>query len=114
MSVETQILLSLLIPAVGALGIALAGRVGPNVRETVTLVTAGALAWNVWQIVPVVFNGGRPGVTVTELVPGIDIAFRVEPLGMLFAALASSLWIVNSVYSIGHMRVWFFSLLPRM
>ena len=104
MSAETLILLSLLIPAVGALGIALAGRVGPNVRESVTLVTAGALAWAVWQIVPVVFAGGRPAVTVSELVPGIQIAFEVEPLGMLFAALASSLWIVNSVYSIGYMR----------
>ena len=28
----------------------------------------------------------------------------VEPLGMLFALIASGLWIVNSVYSIGYMR----------
>jgi multicomponent Na+:H+ antiporter subunit D len=104
MSAETHIVLSLLIPLVGAAGIALAGRVGPNVREAVTLVTAGLLAYTVWQIVPVVFAGGRPALTLAELVPGIDIAFRVEPLGMLFAALASSLWIVNSVYSIGYMR----------
>ncbi len=104
MTVETLILLSLLIPTAGALGIALAGRVGPNFREGVTLITAGALAWTVWQIVPVIFNGGRPGVIVTELMPGMEIAFRVEPLGILFAALASSLWIVNSIYSIGYMR----------
>lgn len=104
MSVETQILLALLIPLAGALGIAGAGRIGPNARETVTLATAGLLAYTVWTIVPVVFNGGRPAITLAELVPGIDIAFRVEPLGMLFATLASSLWIVNSVYSIGYMR----------
>jgi multicomponent Na+:H+ antiporter subunit D len=104
MNAESQILLAMLIPLAGAVGIAFAGRVGPNVREAVTLVTAGLLAYTVWQIVPVVFAGGRPGVTLTELVPGIDIAFRVEPLGMLFAALASSLWIINSVYSIGYMR----------
>ena len=104
MSAETHIIQSLLIPLFGAAGIALAGRVGPNVREAVTLITAGLLAYTVWQIVPVVFAGGRPALTLAELVPGIDIAFRVEPLGMLFAALASSLWIVNSVYSIGYMR----------
>ncbi len=34
----------------------------------------------------------------------MEIAFRVEPLGMLFAALASGLWIINSIYSIGYMR----------
>jgi multicomponent Na+:H+ antiporter subunit D len=84
--------------------IAVAGRIGPNVRESVTLLTAGLLALTVWQIVPGVFAGERPATTLTELVPGIRIAFSVEPLGMLFAALASSLWIVNSVYSIGYMR----------
>lgn len=104
MTTETLIIISLLIPIAGAVVIALAGRIGPNVRETATLVTAGLLAATVWQIIPVVYEGGRPGLTLAELVPGINIAFRVEPLGALFAGLASSLWIVNSVYSIGYMR----------
>jgi multicomponent Na+:H+ antiporter subunit D len=43
-------------------------------------------------------------VAVSEVMPGLSIAFSVEPLGMLFAALASGLWIVNSIYSIGYMR----------
>ena len=104
MSAENAILLALALPLAGALGIALAGRVSANLRETVTLVTAGGLAYTVWQLVPYVMAGGRPGVTLDEVLPGIDIAFRVEPLGMLFAALASGLWIVNSIYSIGYMR----------
>jgi multicomponent Na+:H+ antiporter subunit D len=66
--------------------------------------TAAALAWTVWSLAPELMRGGRPAVTLATVVPGIDIAFRVEPLGMLFAALASSLWIVNSIYSIGYMR----------
>ena len=37
-------------------------------------------------------------------IPGLTLAFGVGRLGMLFAALASALWIVNSVYSIGYMR----------
>ena len=32
------------------------------------------------------------------------MAFTVEPLGMLFGLIASGLWIVNSLYSIGYMR----------
>jgi multicomponent Na+:H+ antiporter subunit D len=104
MSAESTILLALMLPLAGAAGIALAGRINANLRETVTLITAGGLAMTVWSLLPTVLNGGRPGVTITELMPGVEIAFRVEPLGMLFAALASGLWIINSLYSIGYMR----------
>ena len=104
MSPETAIVAALVLPLVGAIGIALAGRVSANLRETVTLVTAGALAYSVWGLLPELMAGERPYLRLAEVVPGIDIAFRIEPLGMLFAALASGLWIVNSVYSIGYMR----------
>ena len=104
MSAQSTILLALLLPLAGAAGIAMAGRVNANLRETVTLLTAGGLAVTVWSLVPGIMAGDRPGVTVTELLPGVELAFRVEPLGMLFAALASGLWIVNSLYSIGYMR----------
>jgi len=104
MSGEATILAAFAVPLAGALGILLGGRVGPNVRETVTLVTAATLAAVVWSLIPELMSGGRPAVSVAEVLPGIEIAFRVEPLGMLFAALASSLWIINSIYSIGYMR----------
>ena len=104
MSADTAILVALALPFIGALGIVLAARISANLREAVTLLTASALAWTVWGSIPNVMNGSRPSVHLAELVPGVDIAFRVEPLGMLFAALASGLWIVNSIYSIGYMR----------
>ena len=104
MSSSTAILVALALPLVGALGIALAARIGNNVREGVTLLTASALAWTVWGLLPELMAGGRPAVSLAEVLPGVEIAFSVEPLGMLFAALASLLWIVNSIYSIGYMR----------
>ena len=103
MSDTTSIVLALVLPLAGAVLIALAGR-RPNLRETVTLVTAAALMASVWRLFPAVFAGERPGLVVGEMMPGFAIAFEVEPLGMLFAALASLLWIVNSIYSIGYMR----------
>jgi multicomponent Na+:H+ antiporter subunit D len=51
-----------------------------------------------------VADGGRPAVTLFELMPGLALKFEVEPLGMLFGVVASGLWIVNSLYSIGYMR----------
>jgi multicomponent Na+:H+ antiporter subunit D len=38
------------------------------------------------------------------MLPGLSIAFTVEPLGLIFACIASFLWIINSLYSIGYMR----------
>ena len=101
MSAENAILAAIFWPLAGALAIALAGRVSANLRETVTMVTSVGLIVIVWGLLPDVYGGGRPAVSLVEIVPGIDIAFRVEPLGMLFAALASGLWLINSLYSIG-------------
>jgi multicomponent Na+:H+ antiporter subunit D len=94
---------ALLVPLAGAALIAAAGR-WPNLREAVTLGTAVTLLAVVAGLVPPVMGGERPALLLIEMLPGISIAFRIEPLGMLFALVASSLWIVNSLYSIGYMR----------
>ena len=100
---EQAIALALAVPAGGAALIALAGR-APNLRETITLVTAVALLGCVLTLLPAVSGGARPALTLLTVLPGLQIAFKVEPLGMLFALIASGLWIVNSLYSIGYMR----------
>ena len=76
----------------------------PDLREAVTLVAASGLAVTVWSLLPHVLAGARPAFTVLQVIPGLTLAFRLEPLGMLFALVAGSLWLVNSVYSIGYMR----------
>ena len=103
MTAEMLILLSMVIPSVGAALIALTGA-SPNLRETVTLTAAGALFLVVLLLLGRVLDGARPEVDVFQIVPGLTLAFEVEPLGMLFAAVAATLWIVNSIYSIGYMR----------
>ncbi len=104
MNPEIVILAALAVPLVGALLIGLAGRVNDNLRESMTLLTTLVLIGCVWSLLPAIFAGDRPGLRLGEVLPGIDLAFKVEPLGMLFAAMASGLWLVNSVYSIGYMR----------
>lgn len=100
---EQAVLAALVLPLVGAGLIALAAR-APNLREAITLGTALALLACVLLLLPAVSGGERPAVTLFTLLPGLQIAFKVEPLGMLFALIASSLWIVNSLYSFGYMR----------
>ena len=103
-------LLAIYIPLVGAFLIAMAGR-WPNVREAITLITAGVLLYTVGGIVPRVLADGfwqayanSPPLRLIQVLPGVFLELKVEPLGMLFALIASSLWILNSLYSIGYMR----------
>ncbi|MBA3032145.1 MAG: monovalent cation/H+ antiporter subunit D family protein [Gammaproteobacteria bacterium] len=103
MNAAELILVALVLPILAAVGIALAGKL-PNLREGITLVTALVLFACVAQLLDPVLAGMRPEFVLLEPLPGLPIAFRVEPLGMLFALIASGLWIVNSVYSIGYMR----------
>lgn len=103
MSHATTVLLALVLPLYGALGIVLTGS-RANLREGVTLVTAGLLFATVATLVPEVMAGGRPQLGPWDLLPGLPLVFQVEPLGMLFACVASFLWVVTSVYSIGYMR----------
>ena len=87
----------------GVVGIVLARR-SPNAREGVSLTTAVVnfvlVLWIYRQ-----FEAGRDvGSTLVEIVPGLSLGFRVDALGILFALIASGLWIVNTLYSIGYMR----------
>jgi len=76
----------------------------PNLREAVTLIVAVVLFALVIAITGPVLNGARPGWAGILVMPAVALSFRIEPLGMLFALVASGLWIVNSIYSIGYMR----------
>lgn len=103
MSSVTLIELAVLLPLAGALLIVLAGR-SPNLREAVTLTTGGALLAVVVMIVRAVIAGERPEAELIGFLPGATISLAAEPLGCLFAVVASLLWIVTSCYSIGYMR----------
>ena len=103
MTGQALIILALLIPAIGVILIALTSW-QPNLRETTTLVTAVTLFGVVITIFGRVMDGEQLMTGAFQILPGLDLAFKVEPLGMLFACVASGLWIVNSIYSIGYMR----------
>ena len=90
-------------PLSGSILILFTGK-SPNLRETVTIVTASTMFLIVCTLVGVVLSGVRPSVTLLEIFPNLSITFTVEPLGMLFGLVASGLWIINSIYSIGYMR----------
>lgn len=95
--------LSILIPFIGALLVMASGKY-PNLREAVTLITATILFSIVLAITDYTFQGVELRLDVAEIFPGLGISFVVEPLGVLFALVASFLWIITSIYAIGYMR----------
>ncbi|MDP7460057.1 MAG: monovalent cation/H+ antiporter subunit D family protein [Alphaproteobacteria bacterium] len=97
------IILAIGLPLFAALLIWFVGK-SPNQRETVTLISAVALFVVVLATLPLVLAGLPVRLDLAAPIPGLDIAFAVEPLGMIFACVASFLWIVSSVFSIGYMR----------
>lgn len=95
--------LSIIIPLIGAALVVITGK-NPNLREAVTISTAVILFSVVLSITDNVFNNVAMVTTWAEIMPGLKIAFEVEPLGVIFAIVASFLWIITSIYAIGYMR----------
>ena len=103
MSPSPLVALAVVTPALAALLI-WAFRDWPDLRDAISLIAGAALLYLVLIIYPDVAGGLRLSSNFGELMPGLEISFVVEPLGMLFALVSSSLWIVTTVYSIGYMR----------
>ncbi len=76
----------------------------PNVRESWIFVAGIIKLVIVLTMLPVILKGKLIELTLFEIAPNAAIAFRVDGLGMLFAIVAASLYIVTSIYSIGYMR----------
>lgn len=81
----------------------------PNMREASNIGIGIVLFCVVWSLASSVFTGTRPELVFGSPIPGehgvaFSIAFRAEPLGALFALVASGLWIATTCYSIGYMR----------
>ena len=93
----------LLLPVIAALLVLALGR-WPNVREGASLLAGVMTFWHTLSLLHLMREHTPPRLDLLEVVPGVTIAFEVEPLGLLFALVASFLWIVTTLYSIGYMR----------
>ncbi|MFQ5535425.1 MAG: monovalent cation/H+ antiporter subunit D family protein [Sphingomonadales bacterium] len=87
-----------------AAGVILGLNTRPNLRDAVSLIAAILKFLLVISMAPIVLGGGVIEVTLFEILPGVEFAFRVDSLGMVFATISSLLWIAAAVYSIGYMR----------
>ena len=103
MSEQAALIGVVVVPLLGALAVVLAGS-RPNLREAMSLGAGVVLLALVVRLLPRVLSGDWPATVLAEPIPGLALAFSAEPLGVLFGLIASFLWIVTTVYSIGYMR----------
>lgn len=109
MSPENTIQFVLLLPLVAVVCTVLFSK-RPNLRELFNIAIGGLLFCTVIVLANLVFDGARPELTLCKPIPGpsaaaFSISFQVEPLGALFALVASGLWILTTCYAMGYMRL---------
>jgi len=75
-----------------------------NLRETWTILAAAAKFLLVFSLVPNVLLGKSAVIVIMELSPGICFSLKADAFGVFFALIASGLWILTSIYSIGYVR----------
>ena len=103
MSEQAALIGVVVVPLLGALAVMLAGS-RPNLREAMSLAAGVILLALVVRLLPRALSGDWPAAVLAEPIPGLSLAVSAEPLGVLFGLIASFLWIVTTVYSIGYMR----------
>ncbi len=104
MDTGSLILLSMFLPLLACLSNLLHGENRANLRDGITLLAAlGTFACVLGILIG---NAGVPTepLTLFTVMPGLEISFSIEPLGLLFGLIASGLWCVTHLYAIGYMR----------
>ena len=103
MTPQIALALLLIIPLVTAVIIPVFGK-QKNLREAATFIGGLALLAVVIYLCIEVASGERPELHLGSFAGKFDFTLQLEPLGATFAAIASSLWIVNSMFTLGYMR----------
>lgn len=98
-------LVAILAPLIGAALIyTLGDHIKPNAREAITFIAAGVLLVSVYALVPVVIAGKNIEMVLFPVVKGASFKLKLDAAGMVFACIASTLWVLTSCYSVGYMR----------
>jgi multicomponent Na+:H+ antiporter subunit D len=93
-----------LLPSGLAVPLIVASRRWPAIRETWSVAAATTQTLLVAAMIPVVLSGVEPAARPLSLVPGVPLELRADAAGLFFALVASALWVVTTVYSIGYTR----------
>jgi multicomponent Na+:H+ antiporter subunit D len=97
------LLVAVVAPLLGAALVMLTGK-KPNLREACSFAAAALTFGTIAALTPAVLAGERFVLQLFTLLPGVSITLRADSFSLVFALVASFLWIVTVFYTIGYMR----------
>ncbi|MCP3888935.1 MAG: monovalent cation/H+ antiporter subunit D family protein [Desulfobulbaceae bacterium] len=100
---DYKLLIALLIPLAGTLGVMLKGD-NENLREGISSISSILLLLVVGSMIPAVLQGKTLVMHLFTILPGVSVTLRADSMSMIFAIVASSLWTIAVFYSMGYMR----------
>ena len=103
MELANSIYASILAPLLGALLIFIFNR-NKRLIELIFVGSALVLLFITVAIVNLGSDVFYRDVMILNIIGSIPLAFNVEPLGILYACVASGLWLVTTIYAIGYMN----------
>lgn len=103
MTAELALLATLVTPVLGALLVVVLAR-PPGLRDVVHIGFAIVLAGLCVYLFNEAAAGRTARIVLARPLPNVDLAFALEPLGALMAALMSALGVLHAVHTAGVMR----------
>ncbi|MDW7649852.1 MAG: proton-conducting transporter membrane subunit [Bacillota bacterium] len=94
---------AIIVPIVGGGLIALCREDRDSLRNLIAILTTVITFSLVVPALPPILRGEVFSWTAVHITHGLSLSFTVEPLGILFAGLASMLWIFSIIYATGYM-----------
>ncbi|MGD9948696.1 MAG: monovalent cation/H+ antiporter subunit D family protein [Desulfobulbus sp.] len=101
--INSNLLLAVIIPLFGSL-VVMTLKKHPNLREFVSCCASVLLFLMVLSFTPAIKAGETLVYNLFTLLPGLSITLRADGFSMIFALVASSLWMIAVFYSMGYMR----------
>lgn len=77
----------------------------PKLRNITAIIFAGTTCYTVYLLASINAKGEVISAEIFPLLPSLPILFKIEPLGLIYAALAVTLWLVTIIYSTGYLNV---------
>ncbi|MGB2166321.1 MAG: monovalent cation/H+ antiporter subunit D family protein, partial [Candidatus Puniceispirillales bacterium] len=102
-SADNAIILGLIVPLIVAILTPVFGS-RPDIRDALGPVGGIVSFYAAMQIALAIIGGATPEWFIISISDGLNFSFRVTPLGAIFGLVASGLWIMAAIYSVGYMR----------
>jgi len=103
MTIETTVLLTILVPILGSFAAPLFGLAAKRARSAWAVLVSGATAVLPLTLLPFALRGGEQ-VIRKNLALGFDFILVVDPLSIFMAAVSSFVGFLIVVYSLGYIR----------